>query len=998
MKNLVLIFVTISGFVFAQQQNPPIKKQHPVSSIQRATQIIQQKVQQIFKYDSVPDDPFHTRVYTLPNGLKVYLSPYHVTPRIFTMIAVKAGSKYDPHNATGLAHYLEHMLFKGTDKFGTKDYSKEKPLLDKIEELFEIYRQTTDSTKRKKIYHQIDSISLIASKYAIANEYDKMLASIGARSTNAFTTNDETVYINDIPSNQIDNWLAIEAERFRNPVFRLFHTELEAVYEEKNRSLDNDEWQMYEAFYKNIFPDHPYGTQTTIGTVEHLKNPSLKEIKKYYDTYYVPNNMAIIMCGDFNPDTVIKKIWIHFGNMQSKAVPPLKFKSPNLTQRVQTTVYGPKSEMLLMGWKTDGAASKDALYISIISNLLYNGKSGLIDNNLINKQKLLSASIVSEALKDYSYIAIYAEPKEKQSLEEVEKLLLEQIHLLQQGEFDNQLLKDILTNKKLELQQKLENNFARAFTLFSAFTKDVPLHQIVNEINELKKITKQDIIHFSQQYFKDDNYAVVYKKTGENKNIKVTKPAITPVELDRKNTSEFVKQITENQPKPIQPKFIDFKKDIQIYPVSISNAQNTRTLELLYNKNTENELFELTYYYSLDPNKIKEYSIVFKYLNKFPATETMSTEELQKKLYQLGCDISFYASQIEGTAYITISGLSENMQQAINIAESILNQTKIDNSTFAEFINDFIKQREDEKKDKNSILSRLMAYATYGKKNMYNNVLNNDELKQLNTDNLTSSVKNLNKYPHQILYYGPLNKNEITNVIKKYHTASSPSFTLSEMPVYIADNFNKNIFYVPYTMQQAEFNLVSKVADFDSKLIPYVELFNNYFGGNMSGVVFQEIRESRALAYAASSRIRMPVNKKYPFIISSYIGTQSDKLEDAMSAIQSLLDSLPYNQASFEAAKKGIIEQIRTERIIKTNVFFTYLNAKRLGLNYDIRKDIFEQAQKITYKDLWQFHKKYLSKKPYNIAIIGDENKLNFDVLKKQGNIQKVSLQEIFGY
>ncbi|MFY8186230.1 MAG: M16 family metallopeptidase, partial [Bacteroidia bacterium] len=227
------------------------------------------------KYETVKGDPLNARIYTLSNGLKVYLSVYKGEPRIQTYIAVKAGSKNDPADATGLAHYLEHMLFKGTDKFGTKEFSKEIVEVNKIEALYEVYRKTKDEAKRKKIYHEIDSISGVAATFAIANEYDKMTAALGCRGTNAFTSVEQTVYVNDIPSNQLENWLTMEAERFRKPILRLFHTELEAVYEEKNRSLDSDDNQVYETLMKELFQNHNYGKQTTIGTIDHLKNPSM---------------------------------------------------------------------------------------------------------------------------------------------------------------------------------------------------------------------------------------------------------------------------------------------------------------------------------------------------------------------------------------------------------------------------------------------------------------------------------------------------------------------------------------------------------------------------------------------------------------------------------------------------------------------------------------------------------------------------------------------------
>ncbi|MDD4604083.1 MAG: insulinase family protein, partial [Bacteroidales bacterium] len=244
--------------------------------------------QKSYKYDTVPGDPMKVRIYTLANGLKVYLTVYKDAPRIQTAIAVRTGSKNDPSDNTGLSHYLEHMMFKGSDEFGTKDFSKEKVLLDQIEYKFEIYKKTTDTLQRKKIYHEIDSISGLAATYAIANEYDKLLSVIGAKGTNAFTSFEETVYINDIPSNKIGQWLDIEKERFQDPIFRLFHTELETVYEEKNISLDNDEDKVFEDLFSGLFRKNTYGTQTTIGEVEHLKNPSLKSLRSYFASRYVP--------------------------------------------------------------------------------------------------------------------------------------------------------------------------------------------------------------------------------------------------------------------------------------------------------------------------------------------------------------------------------------------------------------------------------------------------------------------------------------------------------------------------------------------------------------------------------------------------------------------------------------------------------------------------------------------------------------------------------------
>ena len=305
-----------------------------------------------YRYETVANDPLGTKIYTLDNGLKVYMSVNKETPRIQTYIAVKVGGKNDPSETTGLAHYFEHLMFKGTEQFGTSDYAAEKPMLDEIESLFEVYRKTSDETERNSIYRRIDSISYEASKLAIPNEYDKLMSLIGAGGTNAFTSQDMTVYVEDIPSNQIENWARIEADRFKHPVIRGFHTELETIYEEKNMSLTQDSRKIWEALDAALFPNHPYGTQTVLGTQEHLKNPSITNVKNYHRTWYVPNNMAICLSGDFDPDKMVEVIEKYFGDMQpNPELPVLDFKQEEpIESPVVREVSGPEAENIMIGW------------------------------------------------------------------------------------------------------------------------------------------------------------------------------------------------------------------------------------------------------------------------------------------------------------------------------------------------------------------------------------------------------------------------------------------------------------------------------------------------------------------------------------------------------------------------------------------------------------------------------------------------------------------------
>ena len=372
-----------------------------------------------YKYETVKDDPLGTKIYTLDNGLKVYMSVNKETPRIQTYIAVKVGGKNDPSETTGLAHYFEHLMFKGSENFGTSDYAAEKPLLDEIEALFEVYRNTEDEAERAALYHKIDSVSYLASGYAIPNEYDKLMSVIGADGTNAYTSTDMTVYVEDIPSNQIENWARVEADRFMNPVLRGFHTELETVYEEKNMSLTNDFRKALETLDGMLFPDHPYGTQTVLGTQEHLKNPSITNIKNYHKTYYVPNNMAICLSGDFDPDEMVSIIEKYFGQMQpNENLPELKLETKSVIETPQSKdVYGIDSELVMIGWKYPGAGTEEALVASVVSYILYNGSAGLIDLDLNQQQKVLGAQSEAYTRPDAGEFILLAEGKEGQTLE-----------------------------------------------------------------------------------------------------------------------------------------------------------------------------------------------------------------------------------------------------------------------------------------------------------------------------------------------------------------------------------------------------------------------------------------------------------------------------------------------------------------------------------------------------------------------------------------------------
>ncbi|MBP7809548.1 MAG: insulinase family protein [Bacteroidia bacterium] len=942
-------------------------------------------------YETAQNDPYKARIYTLSNGMKVYMSVYKDAPRIQTLIAVKAGSKNDPANATGLAHYLEHMVFKGSDKFGSKDFVKENEQIKKIENLYEIYRVTKDESKRKVIYHQIDSISGIAAKYAIANEYDKMLAAIGAEGTNAFTSHDETVYVNDIPNNQIENWLKIESERFRKPVLRLFHTELEAVYEEKNRGLDDDNNKGWEAMMEGTFKKHSYGTQTTIGTIEHLKNPSMKEIMKYYEKNYIPNNMAIIMSGDFDPDKTIVEIEKHFGKLKSKPIEPYKFeKEAPITSKVVKEVVGPEAENVAMSWRFEGAGSKDADMITLVNALLWNNTAGLMDINLNQAQKVISSMAFAYILKDYSMHSFVVTPKEGQTLEEAEKLILEQIELLKKGEFPDWLPEAVITDFKFSKTKELENNGARAMAMLNAFKNEIKWQQAISTTERLSKITKQEIIDFVKANYHDNNYVVVYKRMGEDKSVqKVEKPQITPVDVDRENTSGFAKAILHGKTEAIQPKYIDYEKDI-------IKAELKAGLPFYYTQNNENSTFDLIFVFEMGTNHDKVLRTV---ADCFPfiGTSKMSSTQIQEEHFKLGSAIDFIVEEDRTT--IHLDGLSDNFEKTLKLFESIINDPQLNETALKNCVSDVLKKRSDNKLDKELILNMAMIkYAKFGAFNPFTNILSETELKALTVNDVTQKIKNLSQYKHTILYYGQHTSESVKTILQTSHLTAQ---VLKDVPTeydFKETGFSRNVYVVDYPMKQAEIVMLSEGASYNENLLPVIKLYNGYFGGNMSGVVFQDLRESKALAYSASSEYLPPRKPGKKYVNFSYIGSQADKLPEALKGMSDLLNELPKAAASFESAKESVLQEIQSQRITKTNILFDYVQALKFGHKTDVRKNIFEKVSLLTFDDVKKFQEENIKGKPYTTLVLGDKNSIDLKVLAKYGTVKVLSLQEIFGY
>lgn len=953
---------------------------------------------------TIEGDPYNVHYYTLKNGLTVALTVNKSAPQIQTMIAVRTGSKNDPPNNTGLAHYLEHMLFKGTENFGTKSYKGEVFYLNKIDAFYKMYSESKDSAQRARFYNYIDSLSYLASQVAIANEYDRMMQSIGATGTNAFTSTDQTVYINSIPANQLEKWLKIEQDRFATPVFRLFHTELEAVYEEKNRGLDNDNIKAYEMLLKGVFPTHPYGMQTTIGTIEHLKNPSLEAIKKYYNTYYNPVNMALIMSGDFNPDEVIKLVDSYLGSWKNKdgvktttsvlipdSLEALAFQPIDQVNYVT----GPQQEKVYMGFRTKGAGSDDDLLLYMTDMILANSQAGMLDINLNKAQKVQYASCSPLTMKEYSMHYFIALPKEGQTLSDCKALVLEELEKLKRGEFDESIMQAIVDNMRLDRAKAFDDNYTRASNIMDAFTNEYGWEKFVTMPDRLEKLTKEDVMAFAKRTYVPAKRTTVFKLQGKDTTIqKIDKPKITPIETNREAESYFVRNLNKMQVAPLQAVFPNFETEIQ----ENTYGKGKKAVKFSYVNNPQTDYFTLNIRFDMGTNNQPWLEHIADYMT-YIATDTKTNEQISREFFNLACSFGFSVGNENSTIYL--NGLNKNFDKAYALLIEVFTNAKIDEQKWQNLVADILKSRADAKTNKGVILRQALgSYARYGgSKNPFTLLVSEKDLKKTKATKVQKMLNGLLRCKYNVWYFGPSPQNEVS---AKINTLLNPAKKLKNHPKakkFKPVSHKKNIiYYVPYDMVQAEVTWERPMKNFDNSLITPAVVFSQYFGTGMYSLVFQTIRESKALAYSSYAFVNTPSEKGKPAFATAYVGTQADKLINAMKGMMQLMDSIPNDRFMGDDAKEAVRKRIAAERITQQALLAQQYRAKKLGLEQPIDQLIYTSLDAVNHEAIKAMQRQAFTDKNFAICIIGAKDKVDLEALKAFGEVKELTLEDIFGY
>ena len=933
-----------------------------------------------------PDDPMAAHIYKLDNGLMVYLTENREEPRFYAEIAVRAGSKHDPAESTGLAHYLEHMLFKGTQNIGTLDYAKESAHIDRIIALYEEHFRETDPEKRVALYAEINKASQRAAQYAIPNELDKLYKAMGESGLNAHTWHEETVYKVGLPSNRLKHWAKIESERFQNPVFRLFQSELEVVYEEKNRTLDNKSRLISTAVNKRLYKHHPYGQQTTIGEVEHLKNPSLKNMYRFYDTYYVPNNMAISISGDIDIDATIQLIDEHFSTWRAKALPAAKtWDEPPIDGVERDTVKFQGEEYVLLAFRTNHRNHKDAEALKLIDMILDNRTAGLINLNLVQQQKVRRAGSYPYLLNDYGAQYLWGIPKKGQTLAEVERLLLDQIAMIKRGEFDEPLLSAIVADFEKSQKRGLESNPGRVRQMTSAFLGFADWDREVAEISRMEKLTREDVVRVANHYF-GERYVAGYRIDEQHELPKIDKPKIDKIDIDPTRQSDFAKDILALPVGELSPAFVT-DKDYTI-------AEVRDGVKLYYVKNPVNDLFAFSLSVDIGAYQDNRLGTARALMDKSGAGD-LSPDALKKEWYKLGTDFAIGVSDNETD--IRISGLDENFDASLALMAKYIENPTADQATLDELVKITLAQREDEKKAPNSLRNALRFYSRYGDDSAYKRRLSSEALQKLMVADLHGLISGLPAYEHTLIYAG---SKPIEDVLASIKTHLATDADLKTPPPYrhLATRMPTQTeirFFHKETAQSQVFVEFGDVA-FDAALRPAIDLYNEYFSGGMSSIVFQELREARALAYAAFARYDLGSRSNDQNVMWGYIGCQADKTPEAVTALTELIDELPESPERFDEAKNSVVNRYRVAKIKFRALPGVLRTWERRDQTPDPRKARFDRIQNADMPLVLDFHKRHIADRPKLISIVGDTSKFDLDTLDALGAVTPVTLDDLF--
>ena len=379
-------------------------------------------------------------------------------------------------------------------------------------------------------------------------------------------------------------------------------------------------------------------------------------------------------------------------------------------------------------------------------------------------------------------------------------------------------------------------------------------------------------------------------------------------------------------------------------------------------------------------------------------TDKYTAAQLQQEFFKLGLTFNVFSSR--DRVYVSLTGLETSLEKGLELFEHLLNSVKPDTKAYKELVEGISKERADAKTSKNAIFnSALAGYAKWGSVSPVTDIVAENELKNTLPQTLVDKIKSLETFKHRIFFYGRQNPDDVKNLIVKYHKtpAALQDYPQAKRYPELETKTNK-VLFVDYDMVQAQIMFIAKDQNFSTPLLPEARLFNEYFGSGLSSIIFQEIRETKALAYSAYANFTTPNNKDEAHYVRAFVGTQADKMQQAIEAMLEIMNNMPQAEEQFNASIDAVSKQIESERIIRSAIFWNYENVRRKGLSHDYRRDIYLQARSLTLQDMQEFFDAHIADRTFTIIVMGDKDKLDMLYLQGLGEFTELSLEEIFGY
>lgn len=945
-------------------------------------------------YQSQAEDlnALKVKEYRLENGLTVWLNEDHSQPKVFGAVVVKAGAKDCPD--TGIAHYFEHMMFKGTDRIGTLDYESEKVLLDSIAMKYDELAMTEDTAARARLQKEINELSIRSSEYVIPNEFNRLINRFGGSGLNAATSYDATIYFNTFSPQYMVQWAEINSERLINPVFRLFQSELETVYEEKNMYGDFIGGQVMDTLMARYFGPHPYA-YPIIGSTKNLKNPRLTEMHKFFEDYYVASNMALILSGDFDAQQVMPILEKAFSRIRSGNAPKQeKVMLPPFNGRETMKVKFPIPFIKAMGLGFRGVSAnhEDQVALNIAVNLLNNANgTGYLDKLMV-EHKLMGALAINESMNEAGILAVAIMPKLLiQSYSSAEKMVWDEINRVKNGDFSDEMFNSLKLEQKRQYASSLENIDSRATIMMNLFSQGKSWNDYLNEVARIESITKEDVVRVAQKYF-SNNYLCVTKSTGKYPKDNLPKPAFSPVvPRNADASSSYAKQLEKIPEQQVAPRIIDFEKDVK-------TSKLTPLVTLYTTPNPLNDIFTLNISYGIGALEQPELMQLTNYLQLL-GTESLSFEQFRSRLQSIGSTLAF---DVTPDAFVMkVTGFDNHIDETMELVGDFIRHAKADDKKLRQIVDDAKVSEKAFFKSGDNVASALLEQVKYGDQSRYLRKLSLSQIKKLKGKDMLAIYDKVRSVQCDLHYCGTLPVEKVIGTIRQ-HLPLERTTVASNSPYYreLKQYDRPTVFFIdmPDMAQSIVYGYV-KGDPVDDKASRHASrLFSVYFGGDMSSLMFQEIREFRSFAYRTSGRYQLPnhAHKGTAGSFTAMLSTQSDKTLDALGVLDSLIREMPLKPERVEAVKQTLVNRINNDYPPFRNLSEKVASTRMEGFDRDPAEEFLRDIATMDMQDISRFYREQISGRPVVYVIAGNRKHIDMKKLAKYGTIIKVKKKDIY--